>query len=134
MAKSTKNADDVRGLSATTTEKSTLDAMKDFLKKMLEYDYAFCYKNIKAIINQGIKGFNSCGGRKEIDAYAAQMRNLSEWYEGIDQCTSQKGLKEFLDESDFWDGFCGDFGALDDFMTSMAEEDEKWIVRRIKKL
>lgn len=132
MAKIINIAADVRELAATTTEKSTLDAMKDFLKKMLKHDYAFCYENIGHLMNQGIEGFEY-SYRGLIDAHAAQMANLSEWYEGIDQCTSQKGLKEFLDKSNFWDGLFGGVEALDEHMTSMAEEDEKWIVRRIKK-
>lgn len=133
MAKKTETAVDVKELAATITEKSTLDAMKDFLKKMIKDDYSFCYENIKAIINQGVKSFDRCRYRKEFDAYGTQMVNLSEWYKGIDQCTSQKGLKEFLYKSNFWDGFCGGVEALDEHMTSMAKEDEKWIVRLIKK-
>ena len=133
MAKIINIAADVRGLAATTTKKSTLNAMKDFLKKMLKNYYASCYENIEHLINQGIEGFNSYSSRIQINAHAAQMANLSEWYEGIDQCTSQKGLKEFLDKSDFWDGFCGGVEALDNYMAYIAEEDEKWIVRRIKK-
>lgn len=134
MAKIINIAADVHELAATTTKKSTLDAMKDFLKKMLKHDYASCYENIEHLMNQGIEGFNSYSYRGLIDAHAAQMANLSEWYEGIDQCTSQKGLKEYLDESNFWDCFCGGVEALDEYMDYIAEEDEKWIVRRIKKL
>lgn len=137
MANKTETAVDVQELTATPT-RSTLDELKDFLKSLIKVDYAYNYRTIVTILDQGVEdlAFIRCNGKEEINCFADQIANLSEWYEGINQCTSQKELKEYLRKSNFADAFCGGIEGLYDYIDLVAEtyNFEKWIIQRVKKI
>lgn len=120
MAKSTKNADDVQGLSATN--EITFDEIKEAFKDIVEFEFNEAQESADYYLSGDITAFDGID-KDEVQYHLERMDECRYIYEHFD-------VSESTDEedSDFWDG-CDDLNKyLIEYkdVTSLEEFNERY--------